>query len=181
MKKIDLKFTNRLINHGPLVVVSARYKARETFTPIAWNMPVEHDPPLVAVCISKENFVNSLIKRSKKFCINILESPYVREILKLGELSGRDGDKLKHVRLTKRKCLKIDVPYLAESSAVIECRLVRDVSLGDVDIFIGRALYSQANEKFKTDLWDPIQLKTIHHLGKNVFATIIKLESFDTH
>lgn len=178
MEKVNVQYANRLINHGPLVVVSSRYRDRETFTPIAWNMPVEHSPPLIALAVSKENYLNGLIRKSGQFSVNVLESPYVKDIVKLGSMSGKDGDKLSSVSLTRNPCLKIKASYLNESSAVIECKLVKDIPVEGVNIFIGRAVFCQANEKFERDIWNPAKLKTIHHLGKNVFATIIKLEKF---
>ncbi len=175
MKEVKIKYAYRIINHGPLIVVSAQYKGKETYTPIAWHMPVEMDPPLLALCVGKENFVNTLIKKAKSFCINVLEKSYVEYIKKLGEVSGKDVDKLKLVNLSAEPCKKIKSNFLSVSSAIIECKLIKDIKMKDVDIFIGRVLYCQANEKFTNNMWDPETIKTIHHLGSKVFVTTTKL------
>ncbi|MBN1899303.1 MAG: flavin reductase family protein [Spirochaetes bacterium] len=176
MKKIDLKYAYRLINHGPLVVVSARYNNSETFTPISWNMPVEHEPPLVAITVSKENFVDQLIHRSKSFCLNILEAEHVRRIIRMGEVSGKDVDKIAMTGMSKAECKKINAPYLLQSIGVAECELIKTVTIEEVDIFIARVVYARANDKFKNGLWDGSRIRTVHHLGKYKFVTTKELK-----
>jgi len=170
MKSIKLKYATRLINHGPLLVVSSFYNEKQTFTPIMWNMPVEHEPPLVAVTISKENFVNKLIKKSKVFALNILEKEYLDKVIKLGEVSGKDVDKIKLTGFHIKKCKKINSNYIKEAIGILECELYKTIKIGDVDIFIGKVVYCIANEKFKNNIWSD-EIKTIHHIGSLKFVT----------
>ncbi|HON56264.1 MAG TPA: flavin reductase family protein [bacterium] len=172
LKKVDLKYTNRLINHGPLVIVSAENGYNRTFTPIAWNMPVEHSPALIALTIAKENFVNTLIKKSKEFCVNVPSIDYLDLVIKLGGVSGKDTDKVKDFKLKIKKCKKINCHYWSDAIAKIECKLIKTVSISEVDIFIGEALYCSANENFKNDCWSADKLQTVHHLGNLNFVTL---------
>ncbi len=172
MRKIKLSNAYKLINHGPLAVVSSAFNGKETWTPIAWNMPVDHTPPLFALTISKENFINILIKNSKIFSMNILSINYVEEIKKMGSLSGRETDKLKLTGLTAKKCEKINCRYINASEGVIECILKKKISVGNVDIFIGEAVYCRASLSFSDSCWIPQKVKTIHHLGSKVFVTV---------
>lgn len=175
LKKVRLDCTNRLINHGPLLVISAEYKGQKTFTPIAWNMPVEHTPPLVAITVSKENFINELIKKSGQFCVNVPFAELKNKVINLGKVSGKDTDKMKLEKLKVKRCAEIEADYWADCAAVIECKLVKTVNIGDVDVFIGEALYCRANEYFKKGCWQPDELKTIHHLGGLNFVTVSEL------
>ena len=174
MKKIKLNLAYRLINHGPLIVASSKFNNNQTFTPIAWNMPVETEPALIALTISKENYVNYLIKKSKQFCLNILEIDHLDLIKKLGSVSGKDIDKISKFELKTKKCKKISASYLTEAEALIECSLYKTVSLEGIDVFIGKCEYCAASEKFCGSCWDAGKVKTIHHLGGGNFATICK-------
>jgi hypothetical protein len=48
---VDLAHANRLINHGPTVLVSSQHEGRRNVMAAAWSMPVEFTPPRVAVVI----------------------------------------------------------------------------------------------------------------------------------
>ena len=48
---VDLAHANRLINHGPTVLVSSAHEGRRNVMAAAWSMPVEFTPPRVAVVI----------------------------------------------------------------------------------------------------------------------------------
>jgi len=171
MKKIKNELAYRLINHGPLLVVSASYEKKETFTPIAWNMPVEHTPPLIAITVSKENFINKLIKKSREFSLNILDACFIPQIIKFGSVSGADKDKIKESKLSTKKCAKIKCRYIKESTAVIECILKKIINIGDVDIFIGEAVFCRASDAFSAGVWDIKKIRTVHHLGGGKFST----------
>jgi len=137
-------------------------------------MPVETEPALMALTISKENHVNFLIKKSKQFCVNILEIDKLDLIKKLGSVSGKNIDKISEFGLKTKKCKKISASYLTDAAAAIECSLFKTIALGDVDIFIGKCEYCAASEKFCGSYWDAGKVKTIHHLGGGNFATICK-------
>ncbi|MBP7653189.1 flavin reductase family protein [Candidatus Dependentiae bacterium] len=175
MKKLNIEMSYRIINHGPLLVVSSEFKKKETFTPIAWNMPVEHTPPIIAITVSKENYVNFLIKKSKQFCLNVLEIENLDLIKKLGSVSGKDTDKISEFCLKTKKCKTIAASYMLNSAAVIECVLIKTISVEGVDIFLGKTEYCSVSEKFCKTSWDAEKIRTIHHLGGGNFATIQKI------
>jgi len=175
LKPVKKDKSYRLINHGPLVVVSSSDGKKETFTPIAWHMPVDFNPPLVAICVGKENFLDTLIRKSRVFCINILDAKFLSKIKKLGSVSGRDTDKLSLIGMKAIKCKKISCRYLVDSSGIIECKVKRIVALKGVDIFIGKVLSASACSSFEKGVWNLSKIKTVHHLGGGFFAVTKKL------
>ena len=64
---VALPHANRLINHGPTVLVSAAHGGRRNVMAAAWSMPVEFTPPRIAVVIDKRTFTRELVIASGAF------------------------------------------------------------------------------------------------------------------
>lgn len=68
---VDLAKAYRLLNHGPTVLVSAEAEGRRNVMAAAWVMPVDFNPPKVAVVIDRNTFTRGLIERSGRFALNV--------------------------------------------------------------------------------------------------------------
>ncbi|MCK4603672.1 MAG: flavin reductase, partial [Deltaproteobacteria bacterium] len=49
--ELPVERANRLINHGPTVLVTSKYQEKANIMTAAWCMPTSHNPPMVAVSI----------------------------------------------------------------------------------------------------------------------------------
>jgi flavin reductase (DIM6/NTAB) family NADH-FMN oxidoreductase RutF len=133
-------------------------------------MPANDDPPYFAVALDADNFASSLLKKTKSFVINVPEKNLAAAVKACGTLSGRDADKFAAARLSRAPGLRVATPHVEECFAFIECRAVRKIPLGGADLWIGRAVYAAADpRKFKDGRLAP-GVKTLHHLGRMVFA-----------
>ena len=92
-KELDLALATRLLNHGPLVLVSSEKDSRVDITPVAWNMPVQKKPPVVLLEISDTHFIYECIMQTADFLVNIPAFTFAEEVVKCGSVSGRDVDK----------------------------------------------------------------------------------------
>ena len=61
----------RLMNHGPTVLVSSAHGGRRNVMAAAWNMPLDFDPPKVAVVIDKSTYTRELIEASGEFVLAV--------------------------------------------------------------------------------------------------------------
>jgi len=52
-------------------------------------MPVSTEPPLIAVAISSQAYINTLIKKSKEFTVNIPDINMIKQLWTAGTRSGR--------------------------------------------------------------------------------------------
>lgn len=68
---IPLAHAHRLLNHGPTVLVSSAHGGRRNVMAAAWNMPLDFDPPKVAVVIDKSTFTRELIEASGEFVLAV--------------------------------------------------------------------------------------------------------------
>lgn len=72
-RPIELKHASRLLNHGPTILITSRdeHTERRNVMAAAWSMPVEFEPPRVAIVVDKTARSRDLIERSGKFGIVI--------------------------------------------------------------------------------------------------------------
>lgn len=172
-KEVPLKFATRLINHGPVVLVSSSFDSKHNITPVAWNMPVQKDPPMVVLEIGENHFIFECIMATGDFVINIPEASLAKEVVKCGSVSGREVDKFNEFALEAESSKKVNSPTLKNAAATLECELVRDEHLlKEYNMVVGKVKYASAKEGAFSDHWlfDKGEVRTIHHLGDKTFC-----------
>jgi flavin reductase (DIM6/NTAB) family NADH-FMN oxidoreductase RutF len=172
-KEVALNIAYRLVSPGPLVLVSSLFGTRAGITPIAWNMPVSDEPPIIALEIWKDHFIHKAILKTKDFVINIPSSDMADTVRKLGSVSGKKIDKFKEYGLEKEPSKKIKSPRLKSAIGVLECKLRKDANLlKKYSVILGDVVYAEAEEKVFTDRWCPENdgPMLIQHLGGRIFC-----------
>ncbi|MBL7072599.1 MAG: flavin reductase family protein [Candidatus Omnitrophica bacterium] len=173
LKEINLDLATRLINHGPVVLISSMYDKKVNLTPVAWHMPVSKKPPVIALEIGKSHFIYDCIIKSRDFVINVPPKGLVEKVVKCGSCSGRDVDKLLVCGLSTEPSLKIKSPAVGGMLAVMECVLVDAPRVAEeYDIVIGEVKYAAVREEAFQDHWlfEKEEFRTIHHLGDRNFC-----------
>lgn len=171
-KNIPVTNANRLINHGPTVLITSRLGEKINVMTAAWQMPVSFKPMLVAISIGHERFSHKLILEGREFIINIPHLGIMKEVLCCGTCSGRDTDKFTVCKLTPLKAQKVSAPLIKECIGNIECKLYSYHEAGDHTIFIGEVVAASVIE----GIFDGYlrvnlnQAKTLHHLGGKAFC-----------
>lgn len=172
-KEVPLNLATRLINHGPVVLVSSSMGAKHDITPIAWNMPIEKDPPKIVLEISETHFIFECIMKTGDFVVNIPDSSLINEVVKCGSVSGREVDKFEMCGLELEGSRKVKSPTLKKAAAVLECTLIKDEHLlREYNMVAGEVKYAAAREDAFGDHWlfDEASVRTIHHLGDKTFC-----------
>ena len=165
----------RLVNPGPLVLVTARYKDRLNVMPAAWVVPLSKAPPLVGVAIHRSRFTHELVRRSQQFALNVPGRPLAEAVVQLGSTSGRDvDDKLTSVGFTLAEPQQTNAPLIEQCLAWLECAVVNEVEVGDHTLFVGEVLAARAEQEAFDETWRLTDEETnpLHHLGSDVFATL---------
>ncbi|MBD3426240.1 MAG: hypothetical protein GF409_03295 [Candidatus Omnitrophica bacterium] len=172
-KQLDLSLATRLINHGPVVLVSSACGEKADITPVAWNMPLQKNPPMVVLEISEKHFIFECIMKTGDFAVNIPAKDLCADVAKCGSVSGRDTDKFQMCSLSTEPGKKIQSPVLKEALAVLECRLVRDEHLlKEYNMVAGEVKYAEVEEGAFQEHWqfEKDEARTIHHLGDKTFC-----------
>ncbi|HDN1317185.1 TPA: flavin reductase family protein [Escherichia coli] len=92
---IELHHASRLLNHGPTVLITSfdEQSQRRNIMAAAWSMPVEFEPPRVAIVVDKSTWTRELIERNGKFGIVIPGVAATNWTWAVGSVSGREEDK----------------------------------------------------------------------------------------
>jgi len=166
----------RLLNHGPVTLVSSAHQGRRNVMAAAWAMPLDFNPPKVAVVIDKSTFTRELVAASAEFALNLPTVEMARETHAAGSMSGRDGDKFDLLGLATFAATRIAVPLIAGCVAWLECRVIPEAPIADRhDLFLAEVVAASADSRaFRDGRWhfDDENLRTLHHVaGGHFFST----------
>ncbi len=116
-----------------------------------WTHHVSYEPGLIAVCINPRDTTHANIAKTKEFGVNLCASDQNVISSISGGYSGKNYDKLealKELGFKFFKAKKINV-FMVEGAAMnAECKLFKQIKLGDHTTFVGEVveLY-RANDK----------------------------------
>jgi flavin reductase (DIM6/NTAB) family NADH-FMN oxidoreductase RutF len=172
----------RLLNHGPTVLVSTAHGNQRNIMAAAWNMPLDFNPPKIAIVIDHNTYTRELIEASGSFAINVPCRAQAEMVVKVGSSCGREligkalGDKYAAFDLPTFAASEIDAPLVEGCVAWLECKLIPEPHIQNTyDLFLGEVVAAHADERvFSDGRWHfegHDELRTIHHIaGGNFFA-----------
>jgi flavin reductase (DIM6/NTAB) family NADH-FMN oxidoreductase RutF len=127
---------------------------------------------MVAISIAPKRHSHQLVEETKEFVVNIPTMDIVQETLFCGRRTGRTHDKLKETRLTIMPAQMVKPPIIKECLAHLECKLERQITMGDHTLFTGRVLTAYAKEGVFDKKYDVEKVKLIYHMGGDDFVTL---------
>ncbi|EHM47700.1 MAG: flavin reductase family protein [Yokenella regensburgei] len=179
---VELKHASRLLNHGPTVLITTRdeHIDRRNVMAAAWSMPVEFEPPRIAIVVDKSTWSRELIERTGKFGIVIPGVAAASWTYAVGSVSGREEDKFNAYGIPVVHGPQLGLPLIEEKClAWMECRLLPATAAQEkYDTLFGEVVSAAADEKaFVAGRWqfDDDTRNTLHHLGAGTFASTGRL------
>lgn len=160
----------RLINHGPCVIVSTGDAARANAAPVQWNVPVNDDPPVLAIALDAGNFTCELLLKTGEFVLNLPEAPMLQAVRALGLRSGREADKVPAAGLTWAPGVQVRTPHLLQAMAYLECRRRDVLDYEGVKLVIGDVVHAAARPERFPNHRLAADVQNLHHLGGGTFA-----------
>lgn len=173
MKEVALADVYKLIEPGPVVLLTTSHRGRSNVMTMSWHMMVEFEPPLIACVVSSANYSFGALRATKECVIGVPSVALATKIVEVGNSSGRDIDKFKRFGLTPLPAECVAPPLVRECFANLECKLADSRLIPKYNLFVLEVLKA----------WrDPAQRqpKTIHHHGFGTFVVdgeTIKLRS----
>lgn len=178
---VPLDHPYRLLNHGPVTLVSTAHGERSNVMAAAWAMPLDFDPPKVAVVVDKNTLTRQLLEASGEFALNIPCRRIAAEVLRAGKLSGLalapEQDKWTQAGLKNFPAERIGAPLVADCVGWLECRIVAEPhNQQQYDLFIGEVVAAQADPRvFRDGRWTfdhaDDSLRTLHYVAGGHFFT----------
>lgn len=113
---------------------------------------VSLEPPLVLVCIDRDNYTSNLIKEAKIFALNILGE----EQQELSDIFARPGSgKAESLQSLKISEAITGAPIIDGSLAYLDCRVSQIHAEGDHNIFIGQVVKAEVkNDSSPLIFWN---------------------------
>ncbi len=161
-RSLPLSKVYRLLEPGPVVLLSATAGNRTSVMPMSWQTPMEFEPPLVGCVISDRNFTYGLVMASRECVINIPTVELARKVVRCGNMSGRTVDKLETLRLTPVAARLVAAPMIDECYANLECRVVDTRMVSRYGFFVLEVVKAWIDPARKNP-------RTLHHMGRGKF------------
>lgn len=180
---VTLNNAYRLLNHGPTVLVTSAHGAHRNIMAAAWNMPLDFDPPKVAIVIDKNTYTRELMEAAGTFAINVPCHAQAEMVVRVGNCSGRElldkspDNKLAAFDIPTFPASEISAPLVAGCVAWLECRIIPEPHIQNTyDLFLAEVVAAQADARvFSDGRWHfegHDELRTIHHVAGGAFMSI---------
>ncbi|UDQ91923.1 flavin reductase family protein [Xanthobacter autotrophicus] len=163
MKELPLAEVYKLIEPGPVVLLTTAARGRANVMAMSWHMMVEFTPPLIACIVSSADFSFRALRTTKECVIAIPAVALAEKVVAVGNCSGEEMDKFSTVGLTPVPGALVQAPLVAECFANLECRVVETRLVNRFNLFVLEVVKA----------WrDPAQKapRTIHHRGYGTFS-----------
>jgi flavin reductase (DIM6/NTAB) family NADH-FMN oxidoreductase RutF len=164
----------RLLNPGPVTIVTTSWRAMANAAPVAWTAPLSMIPPLVGVIIHPHRHTADMIRFSEEFALNIPGPSLLKQTHFLGSQSGLAVNKLEASGLDTFAAQRIDAPLIEGCLAWIECGLQDVIPIGDHTLFVGRVVRVQALDEAYAQAWklEDRRYSPLTYLGGTRYAVI---------
>ncbi|HEY8767412.1 MAG TPA: flavin reductase family protein [Dehalococcoidia bacterium] len=173
-RSLDPADSMRLLNGGPVALVTTRWRDQTDVMPAIWHTPLSRTPPLVGIVVGPGRHTHDMIRFSEEFALNFPARDLINHAQYFGAVSGENVGKLDLAKLPTFNSSKIEVPLIESCVAWIECSLVDTLPIGDHTLFVGDVLVVQAEEQAFDETWrlDDPAYKPLHYLGLDRYAVL---------
>lgn len=176
IEPVELTKSYLLLNHGPVTLVSSAHDGHRNVMAASWAMPLDFDPPKVAVVVDGRSFTRELIEGSGEFVLSIPTKAIADKVLAVGSRSGREMDKFAAYSVVTSPAAKVNAPLIDGCVAWLECKVISEEhNQKRYDLFIAEVVAAWADPAvFNDGRWsfNSEQQRTIHYIaGGSFFAT----------
>jgi flavin reductase (DIM6/NTAB) family NADH-FMN oxidoreductase RutF len=163
-RRLPLGAVYRVIEPGPVVLLTTAHKGRRNAMPMSWHTMMEFEPPLIGCIVSERNYSFGLLTASRECVINVPTVPLMSKTVACGNCSGRSKDKLAAFDLTPVPAASVGAPLIEECPVNLECKVIDTRLVRKYNFFVLEVVAAwQAPGR--------TALRTFHHLGGGKFMT----------
>jgi flavin reductase (DIM6/NTAB) family NADH-FMN oxidoreductase RutF len=160
----------------PIAFVSTLGSSGSTnLAPFSYYNAISSEPPLIAIAISdraddpKDTLRN--IRETQEFVVNIVNESMLDAMVHTSGEWPRTVSEFGPSGLTPVPSERVRPPYVAESPLQLECRLHREIPLGNSILVVGEVVLARVRDEVLTDgRVDPAKLAPVARLGGELYA-----------
>jgi len=170
--ELDLARAYRLINHGPVVMVSTTDGETANACTVAWCAPASRAPARIALTLGRGHKTYENLVATKECVINVPTVDSLGEVMVCGKKTGHDGDKLGPAGIEVLPSSRVGAPRLARCAAWLECELVAPPQAEGPSIVLVEAVLAETLPGVidGDGHFDVERFPTLHHLGGSRFT-----------
>lgn len=163
MKELPASQAYRVLEPGPIVMVSTSDNGKPNVMTMGFHMMIQHDPPLIGCVIGPWDHSYQALRKTGECVIAVPGLDLAETVVDVGNCSGDRVNKFQRYGLKTRPAKDVSAPLLSDCLANIECRVV-DTRLSDpYSLFILEATRIWINENRK-------ERRMMHHRGDGTFT-----------
>lgn len=129
----------RLFTYGLYAVTTGDMREWNAFT-ANWLSQVSFDPPLVALSVENDTTSLPIIRRTRRFAVNVYSADQRELAGLLGKPYARHPEKIEGLQMTRTET---GCPVLQETLAWVECAVETEMPAGDSTLVLGRVVGAQ--------------------------------------
>lgn len=161
-KGLPLSKVYRLLEPGPVVMVSTFWHGKANAMTMSWHTMIDFEPPLVGCVISDQNYSFQAVQETKVCVINIPTADLALKVVEVGNSSGRTTDKFKKFHLAAEEATEVAAPLMADCYANLECKVIDTRMAKKYNLFILEVVKAWIRPSKK-------RIRMIHHAGSGAF------------
>lgn len=162
LKELPASKAYRIIEPGPIVMVSTRENGKPNVMTMGFHMMIQHDPALIGCVMGPWNYSYKALGQTGECVIAVPGIDLAETVVDVGNCSGEETDKIKKFCLKTEAATDVSAPLLTDCLANIECRVDRSLSRS-YNLFILKATRVWVNEDRK-------ERRMMHHRGDGTFT-----------
>jgi flavin reductase (DIM6/NTAB) family NADH-FMN oxidoreductase RutF len=155
----------------PIAFVSTRAPGGGVnLAPFSYFNAISSVPPMVGIAIvgrpgdEKDTLRN--IRETGEFVVNLVCEPMLAAMARTAGEWPRGTDEFEVAGLTPAPSERVAPPYVRESPVQLECRLHREIPLGNSILVVGEIVFARVNDDVLTEgRVDPLKLLPVGRLG----------------
>jgi flavin reductase (DIM6/NTAB) family NADH-FMN oxidoreductase RutF len=161
-RSFPLSQVYRLLEPGPVVLLTTTCRGKTDIMTQSWHTMMEFEPPLVGCVIGGRSLSHEMLLKTKECVIGIPTVELAKQVVGIGNCSGRKVDKFRKFKLTAQPATLVSAPLIAECYANLECKVVDTRMVNRYGLFVLEVVQAWKDTAQK----DP---RTLHHRGRGRF------------
>ena len=161
-KPLPLSKAYQLLEPGPVLLVTTARGGRANAMTMSWHTMMEFEPPLLGCVISDRSWTHALLRATRECVLNVPTAELAKQVVAIGNCSGRRVDKLAAFGLTALPAAKVGAPLVAECWASLECRVADTHMVRRYGFFVLEVVKAWVAPA-------PKNPRTLHHRGWGTF------------
>jgi flavin reductase (DIM6/NTAB) family NADH-FMN oxidoreductase RutF len=163
MKEVPASQTYRVLEPGPIVMLSTSDNGKPNVMTMGFHMMIQHEPPLIGCVIGPWDHSYQALRKTGECVIAVPGLDLAETVVDVGNCSGDRVDKFQRYGLKTRPAKDVSAPLLTDCLANIECRVVDTRLCEPYNLFILGATRIWINESRK-------ERRVMHHRGDGTFT-----------